>query len=112
MNAKVLVKGIKLIICVLYAFACVLATGLKANEPDKAEKFAADSMLGKKPGQTRDDNGRSGRLLGQPRRVLPFGDPLPVPAWLPAQRPGFSPRPQSRPVNQTTRAGRGAAGRP
>ena len=57
MNASLDVKSQRLFAWILSAVACLLATGSKADERDKAEKPAADSMLGTKLGQVREDNG-------------------------------------------------------
>ena len=47
MDARHIVKSPRLFVCILSAVACLLATGSKADEPDKAAPPAADSMRGK-----------------------------------------------------------------
>ncbi len=44
----------------------LMATGSRSDEPTKAEKFAADPMLGKEAGQVREDNGLKMKLIWCP----------------------------------------------
>ena len=48
------------------AFPLLFATGSRSDEPAKTEKPNADSMLGKEPGQVRDDNGLKMKLVWCP----------------------------------------------
>ena len=63
MNASLDVKSQRLFSCILSALACLLVTGSKADELDKAKTSATDPMLGKKLGQIRDDNGLKMKLV-------------------------------------------------
>jgi formylglycine-generating enzyme required for sulfatase activity len=48
---------------------------LKSEEPDKAKKSAVDTMLGKEPGQARDDNGLKLKLVWCPPGKFTMGSP-------------------------------------
>src|SRR5215472_4012336 len=67
MSTRLAVKSPRLVACILSAVACLLATGSNAEEPDKPEKSAADSMLGTEAGQVRDDNGLKMKLVWCPK---------------------------------------------
>ncbi len=67
MKARRTVKLPRLFVCIL-AYACtLLPTESKPDEPSKAALPVADSMLGKKAGQVRDDNGLKMKLVWCPR---------------------------------------------
>jgi formylglycine-generating enzyme required for sulfatase activity len=67
MTASLVVKALRLFVCILVAVACLPVSESKPDEPNKAEKPAADSMLGKKAGEIRDDNGLKMKLVWCPR---------------------------------------------
>jgi len=49
--------------CLLAVAVCLSATESMPDEPDKAIKAVDDSMVGKKAGQVRDDNGLKMKLV-------------------------------------------------
>src|SRR5437870_4642285 len=51
---------------VIVALSLLIGTVSRADEPAKAEKPAADPMLGKEAGQVRDDNGLKMKLVWCP----------------------------------------------
>ena len=63
MNACLIVRSHRLFAGILAAVCCLQASEAKPHEPDKAEKPAADSMLGKKAGEVRDDNCLTMKLI-------------------------------------------------
>jgi len=69
-TACLIVRSHRLFAVILAAVCCVPAFEAKPREPDKAEKPAADSMLGKKAGETRDDNGLKMTLVWCPRGLV------------------------------------------
>jgi formylglycine-generating enzyme required for sulfatase activity len=68
--ARRTVKSPRLFVCALVAAACLPAWYSKPDEPDKVAPTAADSMLGKKPGQVRDDNELKMKLIWCPPGVV------------------------------------------
>jgi len=65
MNEKFVAKATRLIVALLVAAAC-LPVLTKSDEPVRAEKPAADSMLGDEVGQVRDDNGLKMKMVWCP----------------------------------------------
>jgi len=74
MNASLVVKSQTLFALILSAVACTLATGSKAEEPNKSATPAADPMRGNKAGQVRDDNGLKMKLVWCPPGFVTMGD--------------------------------------
>ncbi len=64
-----------LFICLLAVVGGLSATEAKPDEPGKATNPAADSMLGKEPGQMRDDNGLRMKLIWCPPGEFTMGSP-------------------------------------
>jgi formylglycine-generating enzyme required for sulfatase activity len=75
MPARLAVKSARLFVCTLAAACCLPATESKPDEPDKAEKPAAESMIGKIPGEVRDDNGLNMKLVWCPPGEFTMGSP-------------------------------------
>lgn len=65
----------KLFFCVLAAACGLSATASKSGEPETAAPAAADLMLGKEPGQVRDDNGLKMKLVWCPQGEFTMGSP-------------------------------------
>jgi formylglycine-generating enzyme required for sulfatase activity len=75
MNLRLAVNSPRLFVGLL-ALACGLsATESKPGGPEKAAKPAADSMLGKEPGQVRDDNRLKMKLVWCPPGKFRMGSP-------------------------------------
>ena len=73
MNLRLAVNSPRLFVGLL-ALACGLsATESKPGGPEKAAKPAADSMLGKEPGQVRDDNRLKMKLVWCPPGKFKMG---------------------------------------
>ncbi len=75
MNMRRILKSLRLFICILTAMCCLSVTESKPDEPDKAKNSASDSMLGKEPGQVRDDNGLKMKLVWCPPGTFTMGSP-------------------------------------
>jgi len=75
MNMRRAAKSLRLVICFLAAVTCLPATESKPDEPDKAAKPAADSILGKNAGQVRDDNVLNLKLVWCPAGQFRMGSP-------------------------------------
>src|SRR6185436_11205429 len=63
MNAKLVANSARLIVGLLVAAALLATTPSKSDEPAKAEKPAADSMVGEVAGDVRDDNALKMKLV-------------------------------------------------
>jgi formylglycine-generating enzyme required for sulfatase activity len=63
-----------MLMCILAAACCLSATESKPGEREQATPTAVDSMLGKKAGQVRDDNGLNMKFVWCPRGVFTMGD--------------------------------------
>ena len=70
MRSHFSVKLPKLFVFFLVFTWCLSATNSRSDEPDKAAPPAADSMLGQKAGQVRDDNGLKMRFAWCPRGTI------------------------------------------
>ena len=60
-------KSIWLRICVIAAVVSLCLTEAKPDEPSKTQTPATEPMIGKEPGQVRDDNGLKMKLVWCPR---------------------------------------------
>lgn len=75
MNVRLAVNSLDLFVCLLAAAVGLSATEAKPNEPGNAAKPVVDSMLGKKPGQVRDDNGLRMKFAWCPPGEFTMGSP-------------------------------------
>jgi hypothetical protein len=66
MNAILVAKSRWRVVFIVAAVACLPASKSKPDEAVKAAPAIADSMVGKKPGQVRDDNGLKMKLVWCP----------------------------------------------
>jgi formylglycine-generating enzyme required for sulfatase activity len=74
MKLRLAAKSPRLLACILVVAAGLSATESKPDESDKAVKPTVDSMLGKEPGQVRDDNLLKMRLVWCPPGKFVMGD--------------------------------------
>jgi formylglycine-generating enzyme required for sulfatase activity len=75
MSLRLDMKCPRLFVCILAATCCLPAGQSSSCEPDKAATPAADSMIGKQPGQGRDDNGLKMKLVWCPPGEFTMGSP-------------------------------------
>ncbi len=68
-------KSPKLVACMLAAACCLSTTESKPYEPATGKEAGTDSMLGKEPGQLRDDNGLKMKLIWCPPGEFAMGSP-------------------------------------
>lgn len=66
MDVRLAANSRRLFVCIFVAAAWLPTAESKSGEPDQAASVAADSMIGKGPGQVRDDNGLKMKLVWCP----------------------------------------------
>jgi formylglycine-generating enzyme required for sulfatase activity len=75
MKMPLAVKVPRLFLCLLATAYYLHATESIPDEPDKADKPAADLVIGKEPGQVEDDNGLNMKLVWCPAGKFTMGSP-------------------------------------
>jgi formylglycine-generating enzyme required for sulfatase activity len=75
MHMRLAVKSARLVVCLLAAVACLRSSESNSDEPDKTAPPVADSMLGKKAGEVRGDNGLKMKLVWCPPGKFMLGSP-------------------------------------
>jgi formylglycine-generating enzyme required for sulfatase activity len=75
MNLRIAMSFARILPCISATAFYELASEAKSAEPDRAPTPAANAMIGKRPGQERDDNGLKMKLVWCPAGQFRMGSP-------------------------------------